>query len=117
MKIFLLSSRKQAPMRSAQHQDTDMRNLLILALSLATLGTSFASPASADVWRCDSHIFGQSRNDGPGTNTFGSGWSPFGGHVTQCTRYNDPPAKPASPWANATGVNKSHGSSTASHQK
>ena len=94
-----------------------MRKPLIVALSLGSLVSLSAPPASADVLRCASHIFGQSRNDGPGTNTFGSGWSPFGGHVTQCTRYNDPPAKPASPWANATGVNKSHGSSTASHQK
>jgi hypothetical protein len=104
-------------MPSAQHQDTAMRKILILALGLAALGTSFALPASADITRCTSHIFGQSRKDGPGTDTFGSGWSPFGGHVTQCTRFNDPPPKPTSPWANATGVNKSHGSSTALHPK
>jgi len=94
-----------------------MYKIFLFALGLAAFGISFVSPASADIWRCDSHIFGQSRKDGPGTDTFGSGWSPFGGHVTQCTRFNDPPPKPTSPWANATGVNKSHGSSTALHPK
>jgi hypothetical protein len=95
-----------------------MRKFLILALSLAGFVTLSAPPASADITRCVSHIFGQSRKDGPGTDTFGSGWSPFGGHVTQCTRFNDPPPKPTTPWTgSASGFGKSQTSSTATRQR
>ncbi|HUL89247.1 MAG TPA: hypothetical protein VLU23_13850 [Pseudolabrys sp.] len=76
-----------------------MRKPLIIALGLASFGALSPGPASADSWRCVTHIFGQSNREGPGSNTYGAGWSIFGGHPQQCTHYlQDQPPKPTTPW-------------------
>jgi hypothetical protein len=96
-----------------------MRKILIGVIALASLRISMPGPASADSWRCDTHIFGQSNREGPGTNTYGAGWSIFGGHPQQCTHYlQDQPPKPTTAWqGSAAGVNKAFNPSTAYKNK